>query len=215
MRAFILYARKGATSSNFSLNDLAGSAGRLDIVARCVTQALWLSHRLRQNVAFYVVLGGMPDPPRTIGFFSDNIRRLSPDERSVGSWIKKALETYERERKIRDEWKKVQEGIYVTKKDLVPLVKELKEVCNYSIFVLHEKGRNIRNVEIKEPACFVLGDHMGLPKKVEDYIVKSLGAEKISIGPENYLASSCIAVVHNELDRLKRQKGDHSLHEVA
>ena len=89
MRAFILYARKATISPQSSLNDLAGSAGRLDILARCVTQALWLSHKLRQNVAFYAVLEGIFDPPKTIGFFSDTIKRLSPDERNVSSWIKR------------------------------------------------------------------------------------------------------------------------------
>ena len=206
MRAFILYARKAITSPEFSLNDLAGSAGRLDIVARCVTQALWLSHRLREGVAFYAVLAGVPDPPKTVGFFSDSIKRLSPDERSVASWIKKAFEVYERERENKDEWKKVQDGIYIAKKDIVPLVKELKETCNYNIFVLHEKGKDIGEARIEEPACFVLGDHIGLPKKVEDYIVKQLGANKISVGPKSYLASTCIAIVHNELDRHEKSK---------
>ncbi len=210
MRAFVLYARKGITAPQFSLNDLAGSAGRLDIVARCVTQALWLSHKLRQNIAFYVVLAGAPDPPKTVGFFSDNIKRLSPDERNVGSWIKKALEAWTKEgRRAMEkggEWVKVQEGIYIAKKDVVPLVKELKEMCNYNIFVLHEKGEDIRRTELQVPACFVIGDHIGLPKKVEDYLVKNLGARKISVGPESYLASSCIAVVHNELDRSTGEK---------
>ena len=114
-RAFVLYSRKGATAPIFSLNDLPGSGGRMDLVARCVTQALWLSHDLRENVAFYAVLNGPPDPPKTIGFFSDSIKRLSLDERNVGSWIKKALEKWEREgRKAQErgeEWVKVQVGV--------------------------------------------------------------------------------------------------------
>ena len=77
----------------------------------------------------------------------------------------------------------MQESTYIAKKDLVPLAKELKEICNYDLYVLHEKGEDIRKAKLKENACFVLGDHIGLPKKIENYLIKNLGAKKISVGP--------------------------------
>ncbi len=206
MRVFVLYARKATTAPIFSLNDLPGSGGRMDLVARCVTQALWLSHRLRENTAFYAVLTGPPDPPKTVAFFSDSMRKVSPDERNVGSWIKKALEVWERKGRKAEEkgesWVKVQDGIWVARKDVVPLLKELVEQCSFHLYVLHEKGKDIREVELpSNNVCFVLGDHIGLPKKVEDYVMDKLGACKVSVGPMPYLASSCITIVHNELDR--------------
>ena len=84
----------------------------------------------------------------------------------------------------------------------MPCVKELKDMNNFKLFVLQEKGGDIREVgDFGDNCCFMHGDHIGMPKKVEDYVINKLGAEKISVGPLPYLASSCIAVVHNEIDR--------------
>ena len=195
MRAFVLFASKAVTTHEFRLNDLPGSGGRMDLVARCVTQAIWLSNEIRKDVAVYCTLNGPPSPPKTVGFFSDKLKRVSPDERSIASWIKKALET-----RAEREWKKVQEGIFVSGTDLISLVRELKNACNFELYLLHPRGEDMRKTEISPNPCFILGDHIGLPQEIEEEIER-MGARKISIGPKEYLASTCIAVVNNELDR--------------
>ena len=120
---------------------------------------------------------------------------MSPDERSIASWIKKALEN-----RAEKEWKKVQEGIFVSGTDLISLVRELKNACNFELYLLHPRGEDMRKTEISPNPCFILGDHIGLPQELEEEIER-MGARKISIGPKEYLASTCIAVVNNELDR--------------
>jgi tRNA (pseudouridine54-N1)-methyltransferase len=206
MRAFILFAGKAVTSPDFHLNDLPGSGGRMDLVARCITQAIWLSDEIRKNVAIYCVLNGPPNPPKTIGFFSDKLKRVSPDERNIASWIKKALEyiTVRKDKSMEkeetEEWKGIQEGIFISNKDLISLVEELKNSCGFELYLLHKDGEDIRKVRISDESCFILGDHIGLPKELEKELEK-LGITKISIGPKMYLASTCIAVVNNELDK--------------
>ena len=49
------------TSPDINLKDLPGSAGRLDIVARCINAAFWLSYGIRKNVVFHTILHGEPN----------------------------------------------------------------------------------------------------------------------------------------------------------
>jgi len=65
MKDFIIIGHKAVTAP-FSLNDLPGTAGRMDILCRCVNAALFLSHDLRRDVRVYLVLKGEPDPPKLI-----------------------------------------------------------------------------------------------------------------------------------------------------
>ena len=195
----MLFARKARTSPDFSLNDLPGSGGRLDLVARCVTQALWLSHRLRSDTSCFAVLNGPPSPPVTIAFYASLLQRVSPDERNVASWIKLALKQLQRSPNLK-EWVKVQRGIAVMRCGIEELVSDLRS-AGFSIYVLHEKGKDVAKIEFDANSCFVLGDHLGLPKKIENFLLRKCDATKVSLGPTSYLASSCIAIINYLLDR--------------
>ncbi len=191
MRQFILYARKAVTSPNFSLDDLPGSGGRMDLVARCITSALWISHALRRDSCIHVVAYGRPHPPVVISFYGDSLRDVLPDERNIASWIQKSL--------VRE---KRNQGINVRKISFQQLIEELAAEGAF-FYLLHEKGRDIRDVELKEDSVFVLGDHIGLPRKEEKF-VERFEHEKVSLGTTSYLASQCITVLHYELDRERK-----------
>jgi len=187
MRTFILYARQARTDSNFNIEDLPGSGGRMDLVARCITASLWLSHAIRPDVKFYVVLNGPPNPPVVILFDGAAIQKVSTDERTTALWIKKALmEDFGKE------WHTFRPGILVAHKSLQEIIKELKD---QNIYVLHENGTNISDVKIKENPVFLLGDHIGIPSKDEKFVLR-YAEEKISLGKQVYLASSCISVIN-------------------
>jgi len=192
MRNFIIFSRKGVTSPDFSLNDLPGSGGRMDLVCRCVNSALWISHGVRDDTNIYIVLNGPPDPPITIVFKGNSIKRVSPDERNIASWIKKAIASARGK-----EWTKVQDGILSSKKSFQDVIRELKD---NPIYVLHENGKFLDEIEIKKNPVFVLGDHIGLPKK-EEFFVKRFNCEKISLGKISYLASHCITIMNYEMDK--------------
>jgi tRNA (pseudouridine54-N1)-methyltransferase len=66
------------------------------------------------------------------------------------------------------------------------------------VYVLEEGGKNIAETEIAENAVFVLGDHVGLPKKAETFVLRY--GEKISLGKQPYLAASCITIINYLLD---------------
>ena len=67
------------------------------------------------------------------------------------------------------------------------------------IYVLEEHGKNITDIELAANPVFVLGDHVGLPRKAETFALRY--GEKISLGKTPYLAASCITVLNYLLDR--------------
>jgi tRNA (pseudouridine54-N1)-methyltransferase len=188
MRQFILYAGKAVTSPDFRLDDLPGSGGRMDLVARCISNALWISHALRRDSCIHVVACGNPHPPVVISFYGDLLRGVSPDERNIASWIKLALSN-----------KRRNPGIRIRRISFQQLIAELASEGAF-FYVLHEDGREISEVELKADSVFVLGDHMGLPESEEEF-VKRFEHEKLSLGTTSYLASQCITVMHYELDK--------------
>jgi tRNA (pseudouridine54-N1)-methyltransferase len=67
-----------------------------------------------------------------------------------------------------------------------------------SIYVLEEHGKDISEVDVTENSVFILGDHVGLPKKVESFALRF--GEKVSLGKQPYLAASCITILNFLLD---------------
>ncbi|MDD3070206.1 MAG: tRNA (pseudouridine(54)-N(1))-methyltransferase TrmY, partial [Methanoculleus horonobensis] len=60
MKRFAVVGHLAVTSGTFSLNDLPGSGGRMDVLCRSVNSAFFLSHDLRRDVECYLVLCGEP-----------------------------------------------------------------------------------------------------------------------------------------------------------
>lgn len=198
MREFIIVGHTARTDPNFTLNDLPGSGGRIDILCRCVNSALFLSHDLRRDVDIYLVLQGPPRPPVIVKFSGEKVRYLNPDERSSGAFIKKALEINPGPR-----WKESTPGIWVRQCGLDELLRELMSFDNKSLFYLREDGTDIRDEfgdTVPENVVFLLGDHMGMTQE-EEAIIMNAGAEILHVGPKSLHADHCIILINNEIDR--------------
>lgn len=91
---------------------------------------------------------------------------------------------------------KTHPGIRVDKTSFEVLLKT--EAQARSVYVLEEGGKNIAETELADNAIFVLGDHVGLPKKAEMFALRF--GEKISLGKQPYLAASCITIINYVLD---------------
>ena len=188
-KIFILKASKAKTSNDFSLNDLPGDGGRMDIVARCVNSAFFLSHDLRRDTELIVVLEGDPNPPVCLRFVGKDLRYLSPDERCTGGLIKKALE------RVPEKEMESTPGIFVSRKNFQDVIGEIDSEVIY----LHEDGEDIGTNEFNsEKIYFVLGDHTGLSEEDESLLKN---AKRVSISPMVLHADHCIIIVHNVFDR--------------
>ncbi|GBF36344.1 tRNA (pseudouridine(54)-N(1))-methyltransferase TrmY [Methanofervidicoccus abyssi] len=207
MREFILKANKAITSGNVNLKDLPGSCGRLDLVCRCISSAFFLSHDIRRDTVFYSVHYGEPNPPVALKFVGSELKRLSPDERSIAIFIKKALS-----KEHNSKWRESTPGIYHAKKDFREIVLEKIEKGR-NVYFLHLRGKPIKDVinsrtynEIKDRGfVFILGDHIGLTEEDERFL-NDLKIEKLSLSPLELHANQCIDIVHNILDKLEYRR---------
>jgi tRNA (pseudouridine54-N1)-methyltransferase len=181
-REFILFSRLGKTDTYFrNLHD----AGRLDIVHECIIASLFLSHGLRKNVVFHAVLNGPPNPPLHIEIKGASLYDVRTD---IDTWqriLKKIISG------------KTHPGVTTSKTSFEALLKAKAETA--SVYVLEEGGKDIAHAELPVDAVFVLGDHVGLPKKAEAFALRY--GEKISLGKQPYLAASCITILNYLLDR--------------
>ncbi|MCX8150938.1 MAG: tRNA (pseudouridine(54)-N(1))-methyltransferase TrmY [Candidatus Bathyarchaeota archaeon] len=191
MREFLLYSRLGKTDSHW-LN--MHEAGRLDIVYECIVTSLFLSHGIRRDVTFNAVLNGPPAPPLHLQVSGAQLYDVRTD---IGTWeviLKKALSG------------RPHPGVTVNKTSFETLLKTKAETA--PIYVLEEGGKNVSEIELELNPVFVLGDHVGLPKKVEVFALRF--GEKISLGKTPYLAASCITVLNYLLDNQTKASGERS-----
>jgi tRNA (pseudouridine54-N1)-methyltransferase len=171
----------GQTSPNFSsLHD----AGRLDIVHECIVGSLFLSHGLRRDVTFHVILNGAPNPPLHIQIDGETLHDVRTDMETWQGILKKAIAG------------KSHPGIKTDKTGFEVLVK--KQAQTRQIYVLEEGGKNLSEITLPDNSLFILGDHVGLPKKAEAFALRF--GEKISLGKTPYLAASCITIINYTLD---------------
>jgi tRNA (pseudouridine54-N1)-methyltransferase len=92
VRRFLLLAHRVPPSGAFTLNDLAGGAGRMDEIARAVSTAFTLSNDLRRDTEVTVLFVAEPPPrARRIDIVGTRVRFLNPDERSTAALLKNAL----------------------------------------------------------------------------------------------------------------------------
>ncbi|WP_407282577.1 tRNA (pseudouridine(54)-N(1))-methyltransferase TrmY [Methanolobus sp. WCC1] len=194
MKDFVIIGHKALTSGDFSLNDLPGSAGRMDILCRCVNSALFLSHGMRRDVNVHLVLQGEPEPAKVVRFNGEKLKYLNPDERSSGSLIKKALEKDAIEYETQST-----PGVYIRRAGLEQLLNEFSE-AGRDIYYLKEDGEDIREYsELNSDAVFILGDHMGVTEE-EEVMIDRVAKCTLNIGPISLHSDHCMIIIHNELD---------------
>lgn len=158
----------------------------MDILCRCVNAAFFLSHEFRRDVECYLVLLGEPDAPKTVRFSGEKVRYLSPDERSAGSLIKKALAV-----PVGSAFRESTPGVEVRRGGLVDLIRE------YHFAVLDEGGTDART-KTELPDAFLLSDHLDFSNEEQGLLE---GLDRISVGPLSLHADHAITVLWNEIDR--------------
>ena len=197
MRYFVIVGHRAATTGDFKLDDIAGGAGRLDILVRCVNSAFFLSHDLRKDVEAYLVCEGGRDAPKTVVFRGSELRYLNPDERSTASLIRNALL-----KPLEDGEVKSSPGVYVSRSSFSDVIKTLSEKGR--LVYMKEDGQDCREYEYPEDPVFVLGDNRDLTEEEEAELL-SYSPDRICIGPCSLHADHCMIVVNNELDRREAQ----------
>ena len=191
MRQFIVVGHDAPTTPEFSLDDVAGGAGRLDVLCRCVNSAFFLSHDLREDVRVHLVLGD----EYTVRFEGERLRRLNPDERSTAALIRTALE--ERAEAIGHQPVETTPGVSLRRMGFEATLSAAAR--DATVVQLHEDGDPIVDVSPPTEPLFVLSDHRDFAESEAELLAETAD-ERVRVGPELLHADHAITVAHNYLD---------------
>jgi tRNA (pseudouridine54-N1)-methyltransferase len=196
MRTFVLRARAAPTNSR----DLLASVGKdahTEILAHTLMNAVFVAQSHRADVAVYMVLESTQDFSRTIRFDANALHDIGGfDERALLGKIAKALDASSGMGK--EEMRAVESGVTVRTLSFERLVQELAD--DHQLFVMDRKGTPMREQVFQDNPCFLLTDHIPMPKKTF-HSLDRLGAQKITLGSKMLFASQCVVLIHHELDQ--------------
>ncbi len=190
MRRFIVVGHRAVTTAEFPLNDLAGAAGRMDLLLNAANAALLVSHGLRRDVEVTLLLLGPPDPPRAIRILGERLERWGPDIRGNAALIRRALEHGSRLER------ETSPGIFAS-------IRSLEEVLAgvpAPLVELREDGDDMRQASLPPDVAFLLSDSVDLTSE-EREIVSRKNPLACRVGPRSLHTDHVIAIIHNELDR--------------
>ncbi|WP_224448775.1 tRNA (pseudouridine(54)-N(1))-methyltransferase TrmY [Haloprofundus salilacus] len=191
MRQFIITGHDAPTTPEFSLDDIAGGAGRLDVLCRCVNSAFFLSHAIREDVRAHLVLGD----EYTVRFEGAELRRLNPDERSTAALIRKALDA--RDEAIGHMPAESSPGVSLYRMGFEATLDSV--AAESTVVQLHEDGDPVVDVDPPEDPAFILSDHHNFTDE-EAEALAAAADERVRLGPEILHADHAITVAHNYLD---------------
>ena len=196
MRTFVLRARAAPTDSRKLLASI-GTGAHAEILAHTLMNAVFVAQSHRAGVVVYLVLESTADYSRTIRFEPDAMHDIGGfDERALLGKIAQALDASAGMGK--DETRPVQPGVTVRTTSFERLVQEL--AVDHRLFVMDRKGTPIREQAFDGDPCFLLTDHIPMPKNTF-HTLDRLGAGKLSLGSKMLFASQCVVLIHHELDR--------------
>ena len=196
MRTFVLRARAAPTDSQKLLAGV-GQEAHPEILAHTLMNAIFVAQSHRAEVVVYLVLESTQDFSRTIRFEADAMHDIGGfDERSL---LAKVARTLDASRGMgKDEARPVESGVTVRTTSFERLVQELAE--DHQLFVMDPKGTPIREQAFADNPCFLLTDHIPMPKKIFPSLER-LGAKKLTLGSKMLFASQCVVLIHHALDQ--------------
>lgn len=198
-RRFVVIGQKATASPEFSLVDIAGTSGRLDILLRCLRSALLVSHGLRRDTIVYLVLLGGALAPRTLRVDGRQVRFVRPDERMLAILVQKALARTPPDAEL-GVWNEIRPGLAVARGGLETVLADLGASAAHA-YVLEENARDLRDAPIEsEDVVVFVGDNHGFDETTRARL-EALGTTAIGVGPISIHADDAITVVCNEMDR--------------
>ncbi|WP_418286083.1 tRNA (pseudouridine(54)-N(1))-methyltransferase TrmY [Halorubrum sp. DTA46] len=201
MRQFVVIGHDVPTDPDaISLSDIPG-AGRLDLLCRCVSTGVFLSHGIRERVRVHLVIADA----FTVTFDADTLRHLHPDERNVAARVRDAIDA--KADAIGHMPADVSPGVELRRMGLEATLDRLVGddagadggPADPTLVQLHEAGDPLVDAEPPADPVFVLSDHNDFTAD-EESSLSAAADRRVRVGPELLHADDTIAVVHNWLD---------------
>lgn len=196
MRTFVLRARAAPTDSQALLASV-GQAAHTEILAHTLMNAIFVAQSHRPDVVVYLVLESTQDFSRTIRFDANAMTGIGGfDERALLGKVAAALDASRGMGK--EETRPVEPGVTVQTLSFERLVQALS--ADHQLYIMDRKGAPIREQAFEGNPCFLLTDHIPMPKKALPGLER-MGAKKITLGRTMLFASQCVVLIHHELDQ--------------
>ncbi|EJL6391142.1 tRNA (pseudouridine(54)-N(1))-methyltransferase TrmY [Vibrio vulnificus] len=195
MRTFVLRARAAPTNSRALLEGV-GNEAHTEILAHTLMNTMFVAQSHRQDVVVHLVLESTKDFSRTITIHSNEVSNVGGfHEANLLNIVVRALDASTGMGK--EELRNVEPGVTVRTISFERLVQQLAE--DHQLYMLEKKGEFARDIKFATNPCFLLTDHIPMPKKTFNSL-KRLGTQNISLGPKMLFASQCVTLIQNELD---------------
>lgn len=211
MRRFAIIGNRAMSQGKLPLNDMAGGAGRMDVLVRALMAGLLTSHGIRHDTEIILHLMGGPGPSRRVKFVGSLLKGVHAEERAVAGQIAKVIKE---PTPARGHWTERSAGIFDSGGDIQHTLSEWDGV---NVVCLEANAPRLWNADQKLPVNgtphssfegehgdfhvsgmdigFVLSDDKPLSTEIsEPLLTRSLGNEWL----QGHMA---IAVCHFLLDQ--------------
>ena len=195
----IFFIKSGTVDiSKYTIKDIPGSSGRLDVISRCVLSALTTDTDLEENIQIWVFL----DKYGTFVFDSYlfNDEAFPKNEILLTDFF---VEFIKKTKKREMYTETPLDSIKYSKLDIFDAIKNFIEK-KYKIYVLEENGIGFKEIfeelNSKDNLLFIIGDQSG--ELLKNNELKKLNLVDISLGDRSYLASSTIRLIKINLQLL-------------
>jgi tRNA (pseudouridine54-N1)-methyltransferase len=189
-RRFLFVSHRTPTNGDFNLNDLPGSGGRVDVLARCIGSSLLVSNAIRRDASVSIYFSGDGAEGISVVVSGSRVTHLTPDERSTSALLRNALV----KARIQNEGES-SPGIYFSHVGLGPLAGMLSEGC--TTYYLKEDGK--KSPRLCLPALFIIGDSRDLSREEESILPKAVTGP-ISISRTSLQSDQCATILNWMLD---------------
>ena len=194
----LIFFIKSATVdiSKYTIKDIPGSSGRLDVISRCILSALTNGNNLEENIQIWVFL----DKYGAYVFDSKSFKNetFPKSEILLTDYFVDFIKCTSRKVKYIDN---PLNSIKRSKLGIFDAIKKFDK-NQYHIYILNEKGANfneiITKINSKNNLLFILGDQSG--DLLDNKELKNMNLINLSLGDRSYLASSTIRLIKMNLD---------------
>ncbi len=193
MRRFAIVGHRAPSIGSFNLNDLSGSGGRMDVLARAINAALFISHGIRNDTEIIVHLNGISRISRRVKFDGKILKGVHPDERSISGQIRSIIG---KEMPPIGTFESISDGISHSGGSLDDTIKEWKEL-DLEILILDSGGESTKEWIENSELAFVISDDLDFTKEENELLSKF---KKISLGSNELQGQACISIIHYILD---------------
>ncbi|MHA1459496.1 MAG: hypothetical protein ACTSQR_07540 [Promethearchaeota archaeon] len=196
----LIFFIKSATVDigKYTIKDIPGSSGRLDVISRCILSALTIDKDLEENIQIWVFLDKYGTFVFDSNLFNDDY--FPKNEILLTDFFVKFIKKTKKGEKLPET---PLDLIKYSKLDIFEAVKNFVEK-KYKIYVLNENGKGFKEVfeerNSKDNLLFILGDQSG--DLLNNKELKKLNLINLSLGSRSYLASSTIRLIKVNLQLL-------------